>query len=110
MYRALALAIALVSLFPCVSASDDWVRLQFLGSASHNQGNPKDSTGDQQDQKALGTLVRMLEALDSVQVGVALALAVVLCLFALAVVETYRSLDRFLPARAGRAPPLSIPV
>jgi hypothetical protein len=109
-YRALALAIALVSLFPCVSASDDWVRLQFLGSASHNQGNPKDSTGDQPDQKSLATLVRMLEALDSVQVGVALALSVVLCLFALAVVRTYRSLDRFLPARAGRAPPLSIPV
>ena len=41
---------------------------------------------------------------------VALALAVVLCLFALAVVETYRSLDRFQPARPGRAPPVSIPV
>ena len=109
-YRALALAIALVSLFPCVSASDDWVRLQFLGAASHSEGTPKDSSGDQPDQKALATLVRMLEALESVQVGVALALAVVLCLFALEVVPIYRSLDRFLPARAGRAPPLSIPV
>jgi hypothetical protein len=108
-YRSLALGIALVSLFPCVSASDDWVRLQFLSTASH-QGNSKESTGDQPDQKSLATLVRMLEALDSVQVGVTLALAVVLCLFALAVVETYRSLDRFLPARAGRAPPFSIPV
>ena len=108
-YRSLALGLALVSLFPCVSASDDWVRLQFLGSVSHQPGNAKHAPSES-DQKSLATLVRMLEALDSVQVGVALALAVVLCLFALAVVETYRSLDRFQPARPGRAPPLSIPV
>ena len=108
-YRTLALGLALVSLFPCVSASDDWVRLQFLGSISNPPGNAK-HTPSEPDPKSLATLVRMLEALDSVQVGVALALSIVLCLIALAVVETYHSLDRFQPARPGRAPPLSIPV
>jgi hypothetical protein len=54
-------------------------------------------------------LVRMLEALDSVQVAVALALSIVLCLFALALIENHHSLDRFLPARAGRAPPVTDP-
>jgi hypothetical protein len=108
--RAMALSLALVSLFPCVSASDDWVRLQFLGasatSPASNVPNKAPVSRDQPDQKALGMLVRLLEALDSVQVSVAVALSIVLCLFALALIETHRSLDRFLPARAGRAPPL----
>jgi len=111
--RAIALSLALVSLFPCVSASDDSVRLQFFGASAA----PQDSGGshqappsnDQPDKKALGTLVRMLEALDSVQITVSLALYIVLCLFAVAQVEKHHSLDRFLPARAGRAPPVSNP-
>jgi len=108
-FRAVALALALVSLFPCVSASDDSVRLQFMGMAtpapagSGSQNVPVPN--DPEDKKALGTLVRMLEVLESVQVVVALALSIVLCVFALTVLETHRSLDRFLPARAGRAPP-----
>jgi hypothetical protein len=109
--RAMALTLALVSLFPCVSASDDWVRLQFLGASTGSSapGVPHQAptSGDQPDKKALGMLVRMLEALDSVQVAVALALSVVLCLFAVALIETPRSLDRFLPARGGRAPPVT---
>ena len=108
-YRAVALSLALVSLFPCVSASDDWVRLQFFGAstAAPDTGNSHKSPvpNDQPDKKALGTLVRLLEALDSVQITVSLALSIVLCLFALAMVESHRSLDRFAPARAGRAPP-----
>jgi hypothetical protein len=111
--RAMALTLALVSLFPCVSASDDWVRLQFLGASASSPapGVPHQApaSGDQPDKKALGMLVRMLEALDSVQVSVALALSIVLCLFALALIETHQSLDRFLPARAGRAPPVTNP-
>jgi hypothetical protein len=110
-YRAIALSLALVSLFPCVSASDDWVRAQFFRASSAvpaNGDSPKvPASSDQRDSKALGMLVRLLEALDSVQVTVALSLSVVLCLFALAFIETHRSIDRFLPARAGRAPPLA---
>jgi hypothetical protein len=119
-YRAIALSLALVSLFPCVSASDDSVRLQFFDTSSdlagasatpHDSGSPEKAppSGEQSDKKALGTLVRMLEALDSVQITVSLALYIVLCLFAVAQVEKHRSLDRFLPARAGRAPPVLNP-
>lgn len=114
-YRAVALGLALVSLFPCVSASDDSVRLQFMGmnaAAPQDAGSHKSPApaNDSSEKKALATLVRLLEALDSVQVTVALALSVVLCLFAVAIVETHRSLERFLPARAGRAPPFELPV
>jgi hypothetical protein len=110
-YRAVALSLALVSLFPCVSASDDWVRLQFLNTSSSAPADSHRSpaTPVPADKKALGMLVRSLEALDSVQVTVSFAFSIMLCLFALALAETHRSLDRFLPARAGRAPPASNP-
>ena len=103
--RAVALSLALVSLFPCVSASDDAVRLQFFSTSTTDH---QSSNTPQPDKKNLGTLVRLLEALDSVQIGVVLVLSFCLYLFAFALIETHRSLDRFVPIRAGRAPPASI--
>jgi hypothetical protein len=108
-YRAIALSLALVSLFPCVSASDDSVRLQFFGSGATVPDTPghRPAPGSPPpDKKTLGTLVRLLETLESVQIAVSLVLSVVLCAVALALIERHRSLERFLPARAGRAPPL----
>ena len=102
--RAVALSLALVSLFPCVSASDDAVRLQFFSAATNDAHHPANTP--QPDKKNLATLVRLLEALDSVQITVSLILCLCLCLFALALIETHKSLDRFLPIRAGRAPPV----
>lgn len=104
--RAVALSLALVSLFPCVSASDDAVRSQFfsanLGDSQHPSNTP------QPDKKSLGTLVRLLEALDSVQITVSLVLCFCLYLFALALIETHKSIERCLPIRAGRAPPATL--
>ena len=100
--RAVALGLALVSLFPCVSATDDAVRLQFFAAKPDSHHSP---TAPQPDKKNLGTLVRLLEALDSVQISVSLVISFCLYLFALALIETHQSLERFLPIRAGRAPP-----
>ena len=101
--RAVALGLALVSLFPCVSASDDAVRLQFLSTAGdHSKAPPNPES----EKKNLATLVRLLEALDSVQVTVSLVLCFCLLLFALALIEVHDSLDRVLLIRAGRAPPV----
>ena len=100
--RAVALSLALVSLFPCVSASDDAVRLQFLTTATDHSSTP---STPQPDKKNLGTLVRLLEALDAVQISVSLVLCCCLYLFAFALTESHESLERFLPIRAGRAPP-----
>ena len=100
--RAVALSLALVSLFPCVSASDDAVRIQFLTAAA---GDHAPAKAPLSDKKNLGTLVRLLETLDSVQIGVTLVLCFCLYLFAIALTETHRSLERFVPIRAGRAPP-----
>jgi hypothetical protein len=110
-HRVLALSLALVSLFPCVSASDDSVRLQFFRyatGAQTDQTHRPSPVGQTTplDKKTLATLVRLLEALESVQIGVCLVLSITLCLFALAFIETHTSLERFLPIRAGRAPPV----
>src|SRR5262245_26970827 len=88
--RAIALSLALVSLFPCVSASDDSVRLQFLGSgasAPDTPGHRPVPGNPPPDKKTLGTLVRLLEALESVQLAVSLVLSVFLCAVALAHIE-----------------------
>jgi hypothetical protein len=106
MGRALALALALVSLFPCVSASDDSARLtllngQFSGDSPDQISRPDSPPGSEM----LATLVALLEVIESAQVTAVLALAVVLCLFSLGMMARPASSDRFLPACAGRAPP-----
>lgn len=101
--RALALFLAVVSLFPCVSASDDSVRLEYLGSTSapgHTSGHSKQSHS-----KSLAALVRLLEALESVQIPLIWALAVNLFFVTLVLVERRTGRDRSTPTRSGRAPP-----
>jgi len=106
MCRALALGLAVVSLFPCVSASDDALRLaqlnsQFTGDVPDQISKPDAHPGTE----LLATLVGLLEVLESAQVAAILAFCISLCLFTLALALSPASLDRFLPACPGRAPP-----
>jgi hypothetical protein len=106
MGRALALSLALVSLFPCVSASDDSVRLALLNAqASANTSGHSSWGARQASTEMLAILVGLLEVLESAQVSAILALAIALCAFSLALTIHPDSLDRFLPSCAGRAPP-----
>jgi len=106
MGRALALGLALVSLFPCVSASDDSVRLALMDAqaAADSPGHSSWST-QHPSTEMLAILVGLLEVLESAQVTAVLALIISLCLFTLALAIHPESLDRFLPSCAGRAPP-----
>jgi hypothetical protein len=109
MGRALALALALVSLFPCVSASDDSVRLALLNAqASADTSGHSSWSAPRSSNEMLAILVSLLEVLESAQVSAVLALAVALCVFSFALAIHPDSLDRFLPSCAGRAPPLSL--
>jgi len=78
--------LAVVSLFPCVSASDDLVRFEYLDSQSvpipHHSNESKQTPGT-----ALATLVRLLESLESVQIPLIWALLVSLCSFTLFIAE-----------------------
>ena len=104
--RALALSLALVSLFPCVSASDDVARLAMLGvqdaSDTDDQWTAKH---EQSDTSPLATLVRLLDLLESSQTAVSIQIGVVLCLFSFALTLSLKSIDSLLPSYAGRAPP-----
>jgi len=105
--RALALSLALVSLFPCVSASDDSVRLALLNAqASANTSGHSSWSARHASTEMLAILVGLLEVLESAQVTAILALTIALCVFSLALAVHPNSLDRFLPSCAGRAPPL----
>jgi hypothetical protein len=109
MGRGLALALALVSLFPCVSASDDSVRLALLNAqASANTSGRSAWDAQHSSTEMLAILVGLLEVLESAQVSAVLALAIALCVFSLALTIQPDSLDRFLPSCAGRAPPRSL--
>src|SRR6266853_2549444 len=106
MCRALALGLALVSLFPCVSASDDSIRLILLNSQfSGDEPDQLSRPNSHSSTELLATLVGLLEVLESAQVTIVIVLTVSLCLFALAFALRPVSLDRFLPACPGRAPP-----
>src|SRR5579862_3586167 len=71
--RALALSLALVSLFPCVSASDDVARLALLGSQDASDADEQWAGKHQQgDNTPLATLVRLLELLEASQAAVAI--------------------------------------
>jgi hypothetical protein len=105
--RGLALALALVSLFPCVSASDDSVRLALLNAqASGNTSGHSYWSAQHSSTEMLAILAGLLEVLESAQISAILALAIALCMFSLALAIHPESLDRFLPSCAGRAPPL----
>ena len=110
MGRALALGLALVSLFPCVSASDDSVRLELLNAqASVDSTGHSSWSAQHPSNEMLAILVGLLEVLESAQVSAILALSVTLCLFTLALAIHPDSLDRFLPSCGGRAPPAFSP-
>lgn len=107
-FRAVALFLAVVSLFPCVSASDDSVRYEYLDSNPGTPARPHSAPAPRTPEKSHVVLVRMLEALESVQVPLIWAFAITLCFFALVSVEWRQGLDRFLPRSAGRDPPCSL--
>ena len=106
-FRAVAVFLAVVSLFPCVSASDDSVRFEYLDATHGSPANHSDPS-KQNPAKSFATLVRLLESLESVQIPLIWALSVSLCFFSLVLVEWRKSQDRLAPKRSGRAPPLPL--
>ena len=109
--RAMAVFLAVVSLFPCVSASDDSVHFAYLGASHATPGGQHSSSSQPTPGKSLATLVRLLETLESVQVPLIWALWINLCFFTLILVERRVAQDRLAPRRFGRAPPFApVPV
>jgi hypothetical protein len=104
--RSVALFLIAVSLFPCVSASDDDALLAYANSQNISESDLRwSSHAKHSSDDNLATLVSLLEVLESAQSAIAIVLAITLSLFVLAVAIVPRSLDGLLPSCAGRAPP-----
>jgi len=102
----LAIGLACVSLFPCVSSSDDSIRFQYFEST---HADPHQPSGDQTKQRhdaSLATLIRLLEALESVQISAVYALSVWLTFFGVALFLCFSGRDQVVPLRCGRSPPV----
>ena len=104
--QAIALALALVSLFPCISASDDTARLKYLSLQGGPDSPTYSSAGSQRnDNERLTTLVRLLEVLEACQAAVTKLFSLVLTLFALVAVLRLSRTECVSPWHAGRSPP-----
>ena len=101
-HSGLAVFLAVVALFPCVSATDDFARLDYLASQTQSQSETLPDPGHDH---SLGSLVRLFEILEAAQISVCLTIATTLLLFALVRSIRPRSIDRLIPALSGRAPP-----
>ncbi len=98
----LAVFLAVVALFPCVSATDDSIRVEYLASQQQPASGALPETSHD---KNLVTLVRLFEVLESAQIVVGLVIAAILFFFALVSLSRPASIDRLMPALSGRAPP-----
>jgi hypothetical protein len=108
--QAIALALALVSLFPCISASDDAVRLRYWNL----QGSPDSSSYETKssqhgDNDMLAALVRLLEVLEASQAAVTTLFSLFLALFALMAALRLSRTGCVSPWHAGRSPPAVCP-
>lgn len=104
--QAIALALALVSLFPCISASDDSARLKnwnLPGSPDSPSFGADNSSRNDNDR--LNALVRLLEVLEAGQAAVTKLFSLVLTLFALVAALRLRRTECVSPWHAGRSPP-----
>ncbi|HEV2198347.1 MAG TPA: hypothetical protein VGR73_00890 [Bryobacteraceae bacterium] len=104
--QAIALGLALVSLFPCISASDDSARLKNWSlPGSQDSAALRADGSPHTDNDMLTTLVRLLEVLEACQAAVTKLFSLFLTLFALMAALRLSRTERVSPWRAGRSPP-----
>jgi len=103
MRRILAVLLTTVSLFPCVSATDDEFCFSLLQSTTGKHGGVGAPLPEDAREKA--SLGRILETLDHYQLSSTYSFAVIFWFIALVLLATKLVTVRTLQQRAGRAPP-----
>jgi hypothetical protein len=104
--QAIALALALVSLFPCISASDDSARLKsWTLQGSADSPTYRADRGPRNDNDMLIALARLLEVLEACQAAVTKLFSLFLALFALVAALQLLRTECVSPWHAGRSPP-----
>jgi hypothetical protein len=104
--RLLVVLLAVIFLFPCVSASDDLMTLaglQFIPETRGEVGNrlPRDPGGD----KPIANLERLFESLQTFRIPALYGLLMALLCVAFIACPGARASERWLAVACGRAPP-----
>ncbi len=102
---ALAVFIASVALFPCVSASDDLVRFERLQVSSQAASAVASPLPEKRGEKPALYLARLLESLENFQISTACRFLVTLFFLALVAAFSHQRVERPLPCPLGRSPP-----
>lgn len=102
--RLLAIALITVALYPCVSATDDLFTFSLLASHDNEHGFGAPFPEDSQNLQT----VRMLSAIENVQVAAIFHLAITFLLLALVWITASQCAGTHLLCRAGRAPPFAL--
>ena len=103
--RGVAVFVAAVALFPCVSASDDFVRFEQLEIGLQAHTKVRSNHPSKSNEKPALYLARLLEALENFRASGACRLFVILCCVAFVHVGSKLRYERELPSYTGRSPP-----
>lgn len=104
--RGFVVFLAAVALFPCISASDDLVRFGVMPAALRGQGSKIGAAVPASSGSGHAVhLARLLEALESFQIAVAIEVLVALCFFTWVLYAAELASERIAFSPTGRAPP-----
>lgn len=104
--RGFAVFVAAVALFPCISASDDFVRFGLMPGGQSAQAEVRGATSDgATDQGHTVQLARLLQVLDSFQLSAAAWLLVTFFFYFLLIRRAGVSPERWALAPSSRGPP-----
>jgi hypothetical protein len=103
--RGIAVLVATVALFPCISASDDLVCLEQLQIGSAKRAEFAKGQSQESNQQLGLSLALQLESLENFQISSICFDHVTVSQFARVGPHATRCCERPLPSRAGRAPP-----
>jgi len=106
--RLKAVLLVMVSLFPCVSASDDLINFAYVSAGLETRSGFGHSVPDNSDNGSVIYLA--LQNLEHLQVTAFYTLFVAFCFFGFVFYEAPRSFYRQLPSFVSRAPPALSPV
>ena len=104
--RIAAVLLTTVSLFPCVSATDDEFCFSLLQTSSGKHGGVGAPLPEDAKDQVGQCLARILESLDHYQVSSTYTFAVIFWFIGLVLLSTKLTSARDLLHRAGRSPPL----
>jgi hypothetical protein len=104
--RGFVVFLAAVALFPCISASDDFARFRVMPAAPGVEGTKVDGGAAASSGSGHAVhLARLLEALESFQIALAIEVLVALCFFAWVLLASESASERIAFAVTTRAPP-----